>query len=103
MAASASSSESGTTTPLPAASPSALTTGGWSWRRAYARAASASRNEALAAVATPARAITSLAKTLDVSSRAAARPGPKTGTDAVTSASATPAANGPSGPITTRS
>ena len=103
MASSAASSESGTTTPLPAASPSALTTGGWSWRRAYSRAASASRNVALAAVATPARAIISLAKAFDVSSRAAARLGPKTGTEAATSASATPAANGPSGPMTTRS
>src|SRR5690606_16325277 len=47
--------------------------------------------------------MTSLAKVLDASMRAAARVGPKVGTSATASVSATPATSGASGPTTTRS
>ena len=66
MPASSSASVRQTTTPLPAASPSALRTHG-------TRAESSN-----AAVGTPAAAITSLAKDFDPSIRAAAADGPKT-------------------------
>ena len=55
------------------------------------------------AVRTPAAAITSLAKLLEPSIRAAAALGPKQATPASRTASATPATSGTSGPITTRS
>ena len=67
-AASSSSSVRQTWTPLPAASPSALTTQG-------GRATGI-----VSAVATPAALMTSLAKLFDPSIRAASAPGPKTAT-----------------------
>src|SRR3954454_76859 len=91
MPASTSSTVRQTKTPLPAASPSALITHG-------GRAAGSA-----CAVGTPAAAITSFAKRFDPSIRAAAAPGPKTGTPAWRRSSATPATSGASGPMTTRS
>ena len=62
------------------------------------------RRRAAAAVGTPAAAMTSLAKALEPSSRAAARPtGRSTAIAAARTASATPATSGASGPTTTRS
>lgn len=58
---------------------------------------------AACAVGTPAAAMTSLAKPLEPSRRAASAPGPKVGTPASRSVSATPAINGASGPTTARS
>ncbi len=52
---------------------------------------------------TPAPAITSLAKALEPSSRAASADGPNTGMPAARTASATPATSGASGPTTTSS
>ncbi len=92
-----------TRTPFPAASPSAFTTYGPSRVARWATAASASVNVADNAVGTAAAAITSLAKAFEDSSRAAARVGPNTATQAAANASATPAARGASGPMTTRS
>ncbi len=92
-----------TTTPLPAARPSSLTTYG------APKASSASSTSAGVvqtyerAVGTPAAAITSLAKALEPSSRAASFEGPKTGMPASRTASATPATSGASGPTTTSS
>ena len=57
----------------------------------------------LPAVRTPAAAITSLAKDLDPSIRAACLDGPKQAMPAARTASATPSTSGTSGPITTRS
>ena len=101
--AAASCRESVTRTPLPAASPSALTTNGPSICSRYRCAASGSAKEPDAAVATPAFAMISLAKAFDDSSRAAARLGPNTGMPSRDTASTTPAASGASGPTTTRS
>ena len=102
-APSASASVMATVTPLPAASPSALTTMGAPMRRMYSRAPSASSKRAQAAVGAPQASQISLVKALDASSRAAACDGPKAAIPAARSASATPAASGASGPITTRS
>jgi hypothetical protein len=55
------------------------------------------------AVGTPAAAITSFAKALLPSSRAAAAEGPKARMPAARTASQTPATSGASGPTTTRS
>ena len=90
-----------TPTPLPAASPSALTTIGAPSPATYARAASGSVNVWLAAVGAPQAAQTSLVKALDASSRAAARPGPKVGTPPARNTSATPSTSGASGPTIT--
>ena len=62
-----------------------------------------SRPPAPAAVGIPAAVMTSLAKALDPSIRAAAASGPKTAIPAARSASATPATSGASGPTTTSS
>jgi hypothetical protein len=78
-------------TPLPAASPSALTTQG-------GRA-----TDIVSAAATPASRITSFAKAFEPSIRAAAALGPKTAMPAIRRSSATPATSGPSGPTITRS
>ena len=101
----ASSMSSGTTTPLPAAKPSALTTG-----RSAGPSISSHLCAAFASVKTsppawgaPAAAITSLAKAFDDSIRAAAADGPKVGTPAARKRSASPSASGSSGPITARS
>ena len=66
-----------TTTPLPAASPSSLTTYGAPNSSSAAAASSAVVQTRAAAVGTPAAAITSLANALEPSSRAASRDGPK--------------------------
>ena len=55
------------------------------------------------AVGMPPAAMTSLAKALEPSIRAAPASGPKAAIPAARSASATPATSGASGPITTRS
>src|SRR5947209_19559390 len=93
-----------TTAPFPAASPDAFTTSGSAWVLMYARAGSSAVKVRLAAVATPARRITSLANVLDDSMRAAAALGPNTGrpADGPRSRSASPAASGASGPTTTQ-
>ena len=103
MAAQASASVMATVTPLPAASPSALTTIGAPVRAMWARAAAASVKRAQAAVGAPTASQISLVNAFDASSIAAAREGPKTRIPASRSASATPAASGASGPMTTRS
>src|SRR6476469_2130879 len=99
----ATSRESVTTTPLPAASPSSLTTGG---APSASRAASTSSivvHTWASAVGTSAQAMTSLAKDLLPSRRAASAEGPKTANPASRHTSATPATRGASGPTTTRS
>ena len=102
--ASASARSSVTTTPLPAASPSSLTTyGGPNSSRARGRLLGAWWHSRAAAVGTPAAVITSLAKALLPSSCAAAPDGPKQAMPAARTASATPATSGASGPTTTRS
>src|SRR6476646_220514 len=99
----ATSRESVTTTPLPAASPSSLTTCG---APSASRAASTSSivvHTWARAVGTSAQAMTSLAKDLLPSRRAASAEGPKTANPASRHTSATPATSGASGPTTTRS
>src|SRR5215469_9997247 len=92
-----------TTTPLPAASPSAFTTwGGPNASRAASTSAWVTHVRA-AAVGTPAAAMTCLANDFDPSIIAAARPGPKQAMPAARTASATPATSGASGPMTTSS
>ncbi len=92
-----------TTAPFPAASPLALITKGSSCRSIQASARSSSVKLLLAAVGTPALAITSLAKALEASIRAPAAEGPKASRPAARIRSANPSASGASGPITTRS
>ena len=77
IAACASASSVATTTPLPAARPSALTTIGAPRASTYACAAAASVNVRYAAVGMPWRAMNAFAKSFELSSRAAARVGPK--------------------------
>ena len=101
--ASAASRSSVTMTPLPAASPSSLTTCGVP-NPSTAAATSASEVQTCAkAVGTPAAAMTSLAKDLLPSSRAASADGPNTAYPSPRRTSATPATSGASGPMTTRS
>src|SRR5579875_1775049 len=97
-----------TTTPLPAASRSSFTTHAGSPAATPNRASAASKcaglsTISLAAVRTPAAAITSLANAFEPSIRAASSEGPKQATPASRSASATPSTSGISGPMTTRS
>ena len=99
----ASSRSSVTTTPLPAARPSSLTT--WGEPRS-SRASSTSSGVVQTwarAVGTLAAAMTSLANALLPSSCAAAADGPKTRNPFARRTSATPATSGASGPMTTRS
>ena len=103
MAACAAWTVSATTTPLPAASPSALTTIGAPWAVTWARAEAALSKRAQAAVGAPAASQISLVKLLEASSWAAAAEGPKARIPASVSASATPAASGASGPMITKS
>ena len=100
---SAAARSSVTTTPLPAASASSLTTYGAPNASSAASASAAVVTTRASAVGTPAAAMTSLAKALDPSIRAATASGPKAAIPAARSASATPATSGASGPITTRS
>src|SRR5690606_10571456 len=92
-----------TSTPLPAASPSSLTTYGDPVASRAASTPAGSVTGTQLAVGTPAAAITSLAKALEPSIRAAAADGPNTAKPASRSVSDTPATNGTSGPTTTRS
>ena len=92
-----------TTTPLPAARPSSLTTcGAPNASRASWTCCSVVQVRAWA-VGTPALSMTSLAKALEPSSRAASADGPNTSMPSARRASATPATSGASGPTTTRS
>ncbi len=101
--ASATSRSSVTTTPLPAARPSSLTTyGGPKASRAFAASSAVSQMWAMA-VGTLAAAITCLANALEPSSSAASADGPKQAMPRARTASAAPATSGASGPITTRS
>ena len=95
-----------TTTPLPAAKPSSLTTQVGPKLSSAASISSALAPGAMAsacAVSTPCAAITSLAKALEPSIRAASLFGPNTAMPSSRRASATPATKGISGPMTTRS
>jgi hypothetical protein len=92
-----------TSTPLPAARASSLTTYGGP-KAASARSAPAAVEQVTdAAVGMPASAMTCLANDFDPSMRAAAASGPKQAMPSSRSASAAPATSGASGPITTRS
>src|SRR4029077_19487518 len=101
--ASAASRSAVTATPLPAARPSSLTTYGGPNASSAAAASSGVRHSRASAVGTPAAVITSLAKALEPSSRAASPDGPKHAMPAAVTASAPPATSGASGPTTTRS
>src|SRR5918994_5338975 len=101
--ASADARSSVTTTPLPAARPSSLTTYGAPSSSRAAAASDPVAQTTARAVGTPAAVITSLANAFDPSSRAAAADGPKQGIPADLTASAAPATSGASGPTTTRS
>ena len=104
IAASASASVPATTTPLPAANPSALTTSGAPRPpHEIASAASASSNRSQRGPGTPAASATSRAKLLLPSSRAAAAVGPAHAIPAAAHRSAMPATSAASGPGTTRS
>src|SRR3954471_874515 len=90
-------------TPLPAASPSALSTVGKDACASCASASSRLRSSAYPAVGTPASAISSLAKAFDPSISAAALVGPKAAIPASSKASTAPATSPASGPITASS
>ena len=92
-----------TTTPLPAASPSVLTTNRSPIPARKARAAASSSKVPWAAVGTPASTSTSFIHALDPSKRAPSAPGPKTRRPSALSRSARPPTSGASGPITVRS
>mmetsp|Transcript_1408 Transcript_1408/g.3233 ORF Transcript_1408/g.3233 Transcript_1408/m.3233 type:complete len:227 (-) Transcript_1408:2321-3001(-) len=105
-AALASSAVSGTTTPLPAARPLALTTTSKGTESMYFNAASTppfwAEKVWYSAVGMLWRFMKSLAKALDASICAAALLGPKTGMSSARSWSARPSASICSGPTTTR-
>ena len=92
-----------TTTPLPAARPSALTTYGGPNSASAASASAALVQVRAWAVGIPAASMIRFAYDLDPSITAARRLGPKQEIPEARSASATPATSGASGPITTRS
>src|SRR5687768_11259622 len=100
IAACASATLAATTTPFPAARPSALTTIGAPRLVTKAFASSALSKVLCSAVGILCRAMKLLAKSLDASSCAAARLGPKIFSPASRNASTTPAASGASGPTT---
>ena len=99
----ASSTVRQTSAPLPAASPSALTTIGAPSSFTYARAFATSEKTSKAAVGIPSSRIIRLENTLLHSISAAARVGPKALMPRLSTASTTPASSAPSGPTTTRS
>src|SRR5690625_4951243 len=101
--ASASSRSEVTTTPLPAASPSSLTTCGAPNSSSAAATSSTVKHTRESPVGTFAAAMISFAKALEPSRAAAACVGPKAGIPRFWTASLTPATSGASGPITTRS
>ncbi len=103
IAASACAVVSATTTPFPAARPSALITTGRPYAASAAFAAAASVNVRARPVGTPAASMTSFAKRLDPSMRAPAATGPNAFTPIFSSASTSPLQSGASGPTTTRS
>ena len=92
-----------TTTPLPAARPSALTTYGGPNSSSAAAASAALAQVRAGAVGIPAAGMICLANDFEPSMAAARRLGPKQAMPDARSASATPATSGASGPITTRS
>jgi hypothetical protein len=92
-----------TTTPLPAARPSAFKTMGAVRASTCRWAAAALSNSVKAADGTPWRAMNSLEKILLPSSRAAAFEGPNTARPASRKRSASPSTSGPSGPTSVRS
>src|SRR5918992_917412 len=100
IAACASGTLAATTTPLPAARPSALTTIGAPRWATKAFASSALSKVRCTAVGMPWRVMKLLAKSFDASSCAAARLGPKIFSPASRKASTMPAASGASGPTT---
>src|SRR5258706_6977115 len=100
IASCASASVAATTTPLPAASPSALITIGAPSRFTWSCAAVASVKDAWPAVGIACRAMKRLANSLEASSCAAAFVGPKMRRPSTRSASTAPAASGASGPTT---
>ena len=98
------SASSATITPLPAASPSALSTRrGRPARRPRRCPPAASATWRQRAVGTPASSIACLANAFEPSSRAAAAVGPNARRPRASSASTRPATSGASGPTTTRS
>ena len=103
MASSAWAMVSHTITPLPAASPDALTTTGAPNLRTQALASFTLLKTPAAAVGTPASSMICLAKALEVSISAAACDGPNAAMPASRIRSTRPAARGASGPTTTRS
>ena len=103
IAAIASSRSGATTTPLPAARPSAFTTARPPSSSTNALAFSTSSKLPERAVGMPLRCKSSFAKAFDPSRRAAEAVGPKTTTPRACSASASPPTSGSSGPTTTRS
>src|SRR5882672_6519208 len=103
IATSASSSVGQTIAPLPAASPSVLTTSGAPISRQNRRALPASSKVAKRAVGMLWRRIRSLENALEPSIAAARARGPKTARPAAAKRSVRPATSGASGPITTRS
>ncbi len=96
--AAAASRSSVTTTPLPAARPSSLTTYGGPNASSAAAASSGVVQTCAIAVGTPAAAITSLANALDPSSSAAARDGPEAADPAVADGVGDPRDEGRLGP-----
>ena len=105
IAAAACGRSSHTTTPLPAASPSAFTTTGKPSSEASTqeRAAAASLNTSKRAVGMPCRRMNALANALLPSMIAAARLGPKQRIPSRAARSAMPDVSGASGPTTIRS
>src|SRR5690242_5740177 len=103
IAASASSRDMATVTPLPAASPSAFTTTGIEKWPSAACASATRSTRTYSAVGMRFARQRSLVKPFEPSSRAAAASGPNTAIPAARRASATPATRGASGPMTTRS
>mmetsp|Transcript_28286 Transcript_28286/g.92332 ORF Transcript_28286/g.92332 Transcript_28286/m.92332 type:complete len:213 (-) Transcript_28286:178-816(-) len=100
-ASNASSCVCATTTPLPAARPSALTTIGAPSAAMYALASTVFVKRLYLAVGMSYLAHRSFMKPLEPSRTAAPASGPKVGTPAAVSASPRPATSGASGPITT--
>ncbi len=101
---SASASLSASTTPFPAARPSAFRTMGRPQAQLRISASPETQSPTVteAAAGRSWRSMKSFAKAFDPSSLAVAAPWPKTGMPSARTASATPATSGASGPMTTR-
>ena len=102
IASCASLSVVATTTPLPAAKPSALITIGTPFASTCACASAASVKLTYSAVGMPWRCMKSFAKAFELSSRAAAWVGPKMRKPRARNTSTMPPASGASGPTTVR-